>query len=358
MKKEVYLTGDRATGKLHIGHFVGSLKQRLELQDKPNLEQFIFIADAQALTDNAFNPQKIRDSLIHVCYDYLSIGLDPNKNTIFVQSQINALSELFMYYLNFVTKARLERNPTIKDEIKQHGYKNDIPAGFLTYPVSQAADITAFNANFVPVGDDQIPVIEQAREIVHSFNSFYGETLVMPKGILPKDEGSARLVGIDGNGKMSKSLNNGIYLSDDDNTIKNKIMSMFTDPNHIKVSDPGKVEGNVVFSYLDVFANEEMFNQYLPEFKNINELKEKYRKGGLGDIKIKTFLYNILSSILTPINEKRKSIPLSFIFEVLEDGNKKANKVANETLNRVKDKMGLNYFEEFKKNGSLSKKVL
>lgn len=338
MTKEILLTGDRPTGKLHIGHYIGSLKNRVKLQNEDKYQPFIMIADTQALTDNARNPEKIRNSLIQVALDYLAVGLDPKKSTIFVQSQIPALFELTSYYLDLVTVARLERNPTVKTEIRQKGFKDSIPAGFLTYPVSQAADITAFKATVVPVGDDQEPMIEQTREIVRTFNRVYHtDILVEPKGYFPA-KGEGRLPGLDGNAKMSKSLGNAIYLSDDAETVKKKVMSMYTDPDHIHVEDPGKVEGNTVFTYLDVFAKDKA---------EVEDLKAQYQKGGLGDVKIKRFLLKVLEDELKPIRERRAEFAKDpdSVYEMLEAGSKKANEVANNTLEQVRDAIGLNYFK-------------
>lgn len=355
MKKNIILTGDRPTGKLHIGHYVGSLKQRVELQEKDNYEKmFIMIADAQALTDNYGNPQKVKNSVIEVMLDYLSVGLDPQKVTFFIQSEIKALPELTAYYMNLVTLSRLLRNPTVKSEIKFRGFDNEnkgIPVGFANYPISQAADITAFKANIVPVGDDQLPMIEQAREIVKSFNNTYNcDCLVTPEPTLPNNKVCSRLPGIDGNAKMSKSLNNCIYLSDDSDTVKKKIQSMYTDPNHIKVSDPGQIEGNVVFTYLDAFSNDDHFNKYLPEYRNLDELKEKYQAGGVGDMMIKRFLMNIMEEILEPIRKRRKEYEQKIpeVIGFLKEGTIEANKFADITLNEVKNAMGINYFNDEK----------
>ena len=345
--KDIILTGDRPTGKLHLGHYVGSLKSRLELQAKGEYENFyIMLADAQALTDNFGNVQKVKDNVVQVMLDYLAVGLDPKKVTFFIQSEVSELTEFTFYYMNLVTLARLERNPTVKEELKSKEFKNNIPMGFLTYPVSQTADITAFNATIVPVGDDQLPVIEQAREIVRSFNNLYGETLVEPKAVLPKDENCYRLVGIDGKAKMSKSLGNCIYLSDEPEEIKAKVFSMYTDPDHVHVEDPGKIEGNVVFTYLDVFSKPEDFEKYLPEYKNMDELKAHYKRGGLGDMKIKKFLNNILQDLIKPIRERRKELEKDTdkIFDILRDGTKKAREVAFKNLIKLKTNMGINYF--------------
>ena len=345
--KDIILTGDRPTGKLHLGHYVGTLKSRLELQAKGGYENFyIMLADAQALTDNFGNVQKVKDNVLQVMLDYLAVGLDPNKVTFFIQSEVSELTEFTFYYMNLVTLARLERNPTVKEELKSKEFKNNIPMGFLTYPVSQTADITAFNATIVPVGDDQLPMIEQAREIVRSFNNLYGETLVEPKAVLPKDENCYRLVGIDGKAKMSKSLGNCIYLSDEPEEIKAKVFSMYTDPDHVHVEDLGKIEGNVVFTYLDVFSKPEDFEKYLPEYKNMDELKDHYKRGGLGDMKIKKFLNNILQDLIKPIRERRKELEKDTdkIFDILRDGTKKAREVAFKNLIKLKTNMGINYF--------------
>ncbi|MGN8721786.1 tryptophan--tRNA ligase [Lactobacillus amylovorus] len=338
MAKEILLTGDRPTGKLHIGHYIGSLKNRVKLQNSGKYDPYIMIADTQALTDNARNPEKIRNSLIQVALDYLAVGLDPNKSTIYVQSQIPALFELTAYYMDLVTVARLERNPTVKTEIKQKDFKDSIPVGFLNYPVSQAADITAFKATIIPVGDDQEPMLEQTREIVRTFNRVYNtDILVEPKGYFPP-KGQGRLPGLDGNAKMSKSLGNAIYLADDAKTVQKKVMSMYTDPNHIHVEDPGKIEGNTVFTYLDVFD---------PDKDKVAELKEEYQKGGLGDVKIKRYLNKVLEAELAPIRERREKFVQDedAVYEMLLEGSKKANKVANETLQQVRDAIGLNYFK-------------
>lgn len=334
--KKVVLTGDRPTGKLHIGHYVGSLKERVKMQNSGKYDMFIMIADQQALTDNARDPEKIHNSLIQVALDYLAVGLDPAKSTMYIQSQIPALSELNMYYLNLVTVSRLERNPTVKAEIQQKNFDRSIPAGFLTYPVSQTADITAFKGELVPVGDDQEPMMEQAREIVRSFNNIYGDILVEPKGVFPP-KGQGRIPGLDGNAKMSKSLGNAIYLSDDEKTLQKKVMSMYTDPTHIHVEDPGHIEGNVVFTYLDIFD---------PDKEHVQELKDQYRAGGLGDVKIKRYLFEVLNNELKPIRERReefaKDIPA--VYDMLKQGCADANEVANQTLAEVRHAMGLDYF--------------
>lgn len=346
--KKIILTGDRPTGRLHLGHYVGSLKNRVELQNSNEFDEiYIMIADAQALTDNFDNPEKVRNNVIEVALDYLACGLDPEKITIFIQSTVSALTELTFYYTNLVTLSRLQRNPTVKSELALRGFENSIPVGFLNYPISQAADITAFKATCVPVGDDQLPMIEQTREIVRSFNSIYGEVLVLPEAKVPEHSYIARLPGTDGKAKMSKSLGNCIYLSDDEETIKQRVMSMYTDPNHIKVSDPGQVEGNIVFTYLDVFATDEDFVKYLPEYKNLDELKDHYRRGGLGDMVIKKFLNNVLQAYLKPIRERREELSknIDYIYKVLETGSQKAQEVANATLYDVKKAMKIDYFE-------------
>lgn len=337
MKKEIILTGDRPTGKLHIGHYVGSLINRVQLQNSGEYESYIMIADQQALTDNARNPEKIRKSLTEVALDYLAVGIDPSKSTIFVQSQIPELNELTMHYLNLVTVARLERNPTVKNEIKEKNFNMSIPSGFLIYPVSQAADITAFKATVVPAGEDQLPMIEQTREIVRSFNSIYEkEVLVEPRVILPK-AGLGRLPGIDGNAKMSKSLNNAIYLSDEPEVINKKIMSMYTDPNHIRVEDPGQIENNTVFTYLDAFAQDKA---------KVEEMKEHYKRGGLGDVKVKKYLNEVLQSELEPIRARRKEYEknIDYVYEILKAGSEKAREKASNTLHEVREAIGINYF--------------
>lgn len=349
--KNIILTADRPTGKLHIGHYIGSIASRIALQNEGNYDKmYVMIADAQALTDNAGNVQKVRDNILNVALDYLACGLDPKKCTIFIQSEVPALTEMTFYFLNLVTLARLKRNPTVKSEIKMRGFEESVPVGFLTYPVSQTADIVAFNTNIVPVGDDQNPMIEQAREIVRSFNSTYGEVLTLPTAVVPKNKNQARLVGTDGKNKMSKSLGNCIFLSDEPQEIKQKIMSMYTDPDHIHVSDPGKVEGNTVFEYLDAFVKEDSFEKYLPEYKNLNELKAHYKRGGLGDVKIKLFLNNILQELLKPIRERRKELEKDpkAVYDILFAGSDEANKVANETLEKMKTAMGIDYRNSFK----------
>ena len=345
----IILTGDRPTGKLHLGHYVGSLKNRVIMQNKGDFDKmYVMIADAQALTDNFNNPDKVRDNIIEVALDYLSCGIDPNKVTIFVQSHVEQLTELMFYYMNLVTLSRLERNPTVKAEIKQKEFGASIPVGFLTYPISQAADITLFNANIVPVGEDQLPMLEQTREIVRTFNNYYSEVLVEPKTVIPDNKICSRLPGLDGKAKMSKSLGNCIYLSDSEKDVKSKVMSMFTDPNHIQITDPGKVEGNTVFTYLDAFCTDDDFSEFLPDYKNLDELKDHYRRGGLGDVKIKKFLNNILQKELSPIREKRKHYEQNIpeIFDMLLKGSEDAREVGAETLKKVKAAMGINYFED------------
>ena len=344
---KIILTGDRPTGRLHLGHYVGSLKRRVELQNSGEYEKiFIMIADAQALTDNADNPEKVRQNIIEVALDYLSVGIDPAKSNIFIQSQISQLTELTFYYMNLVTVSRLQRNPTVKSEIQMRNFEASIPVGFFCYPISQAADITAFKANIIPVGNDQLPMLEQTNEIVSSFNRIYGETLVPCKAILNENKIAQRLPGLDGNAKMSKSLNNGIYLSDPSDVIYKKVMSMYTDPNHIKVEDPGKVEGNMVFTYLDVFSSDEQISKY-SEYKTLDEMKKAYEKGGLGDVKIKKVLYNVLEEILSPIREKRRYYEehLDEVYSILKEGTNKANEKANKTLKDVKKAIMIDFFE-------------
>ena len=345
---KIILTGDRPTGRLHVGHYVGSLKGRVELQNSGKFDKiFIMIADAQALTDNAHQPQKVRENIIQVALDYLSCGIDPQKSTIFIQSMIPELTELTFYYMNLVTVARVGRNPTVKSEIKMRGFQASIPLGFFAYPVSQTADITAFAATDVPVGEDQLPMLEQCREIVHSFNSTYGETLVEPRIILPENKACLRLPGTDGKAKMSKSLGNCIYLSDDEETVRKKVMSMFTDPNHLRVEDPGTVEGNPVFVYLDAFCRPEHFAKSWPEYKNLDEVKAHYQRGGLGDVKIKKFLNQVLQAELAPIRARRKEweAKLPEVYEILKAGTEKARAAAAETLHAVRAAMQINYFE-------------
>ncbi|MBJ8350074.1 tryptophan--tRNA ligase [Streptococcus zalophi] len=342
MGKPIILTGDRPTGKLHVGHYVGSVKNRVLLQNENKYDMFIFLADQQALTDNAKNPEKIIESVGEVALDYLAVGLDPKKATIFLQSQIPELAELTVYYMNLVSVARLQRNPTVKTEIAQKGFGESIPTGFLVYPISQAADITAFKANLVPAGSDQKPMIEQTREIVRSFNHTYKtDVLVEPEGLFPENEAAGRLPGLDGNAKMSKSLNNGIYLADDPDTLKKKIMSMYTDPNHIRVEDPGQIEGNMVFHYLDVFGKKE-------DKAEIERMKEQYQKGGLGDVKTKRFLLDIMERELAPIRNRRLEFAkdMGEVYRMLEKGSEKAREKAAQTLSEVKSAMGINYFNK------------
>lgn len=346
MERKTILTGDRPTGKLHLGHYAGSLRNRVELQNSGKYDMYVFIADMQALTDNAKNPQKIRDNIIEVALDYLSVGLDPKKTCIFVQSQIPALSELTMYYMNLVSLARLKRNPTIKSEIKERGFGETIPVGFLTYPISQAADITAFDADLVPVGEDQAPILEQDIEIVRTFNSIYGKTLKEPKQLTPENV-CKRLPGIDGKNKMSKSLGNCIYLSDTPEEVTKKVMTMYTDPNHIRVEDPGDTKNNPVFMYLEAFSTDEHFAKYLPEFKNLEDLKSHYEQGGVGDVKIKKFLANVLNDVLTPIRERRAIYEnnIEAVYKMLEEGSKKARAKSEEVLARVRKAIGVEYFK-------------
>ena len=346
---KIILTGDRPTGRLHVGHYVGSLKRRVELQNSGQFDEiYIMIADAQALTDNADNPEKVRQNIIEVALDYLACGLDPAKSTLFIQSQVPELCEMTFYYMDLVTVSRLQRNPTVKTEIQMRNFETSIPVGFFTYPISQAADITAFKATTVPVGEDQAPMIEQTREIVHKFNTVYGGNLVEPEILLPDNKACLRLPGIDGKAKMSKSLGNCIYLSDSEEEIKKKIMSMFTDPNHLRVQDPGQVEGNPVFIYLDAFCRDEHFEKYLPDYKNLDELKAHYMRGGLGDVKVKKFLNNVIQDELRPIRERRKEIAkdIPAVYKILEEGSIKAEKKAAQTLAEMKRAMKINYFED------------
>lgn len=348
-KEKVILTGDRPTGRLHIGHYVGSLKRRVELQNEGGYKQmFVFIADAQALTDNIDNPEKVRQNVIEVALDYLSVGLDPSKVTLFIQSQIPELCELSFYFMDLVSVSRLQRNPTVKTEIQMRGFESSIPVGFFTYPISQAADITAFKATTVPAGEDQKPMIEQANEIVRRFNHIYGETLVEPEILLPQNAVCCRLPGTDGKAKMSKSLGNCIYLSETEKEVKQKVMSMYTDPLHIHVEDPGHLEGNTVFTYLDAFCRPEHFAAYWPEYQNLDEVKEHYTRGGLGDMKVKKFLNNILQEELEPIRRRRaefeKDIPA--VYEVLRKGCEEARAVAANTLSEVRRAMKIDYFDD------------
>ena len=346
---KIILTGDRPTGRLHVGHYVGSLRRRVELQNSGEFDKiFIMIADAQALTDNAENPEKVRQNIIEVALDYLSCGLDPEKSTLLIQSQIPELTELTFYYMNLVTVSRLQRNPTVKSEIQMRNFEASIPVGFFTYPISQAADITAFKATTVPVGEDQLPMLEQTKEIVRKFNSVYGDTLVEPDILLPDNKACLRLPGTDGKAKMSKSLNNCIYLADPEEEVRKKVMSMFTDPNHLQVSDPGQVEGNPVFIYLDAFCKDDMFAEYLPEYSCLQELKDHYTRGGLGDVKVKKFLNNVLQEQLSPIRTSRKEWEqrIPDIYEILHKGSMEAEEVAARTLDDVKKSMKINYFDD------------
>ena len=343
------LTGDRPTGRLHVGHYVGSLRRRVELQNQGGFDDmFVMIADAQALTDNADNPEKVRQNIIEVALDYLACGLDPEKVTLFIQSQIPELCELSFYYMNLVTVSRLQRNPTVKSEIKMRNFEASIPVGFFTYPISQAADITAFKATTVPVGEDQLPMLEQTKEIVRKFNSVYGDTLIEPDILLPENQACLRLPGIDGKAKMSKSLGNCIYLSEEPDEIQKKVFSMFTDPTHIKVSDPGKLEGNTVFTYLDAFCRPEYFEEFLPEYTCLQELKDHYTRGGLGDMKVKRFLNNVIQAELEPIRNRRKEYQkdIPYVYEILKKGSEKAEARAAQTLSEVKDAMKINYFDD------------
>lgn len=346
---KIMLTGDRPTGRLHVGHYVGSLKRRVELQNTGDFdEMFVMIADAQALTDNADNPEKVRQNIIEVALDYLACGLDPQKCTLFIQSQIPQLCELSFYYMNLVTVSRLQRNPTVKSEIQMRNFEASIPVGFFTYPISQAADITAFKANVVPVGEDQLPMLEQTKEIVRKFNSVYGDTLVEPEILLPENQACLRLPGTDGKAKMSKSLGNCIYLSEEPDEIQKKVFGMFTDPTHIKVSDPGKLEGNTVFTYLDAFCRPEYFAEFLPDYANLQELKDHYTRGGLGDMKVKRFLNNVLQAELEPIRNRRKEYQkdIPYVYEILKKGSEKAEAVAEKTLQEVKASMKIDYFND------------
>ena len=347
--KQIILTGDRPTGRVHVGHYVGSLKERVRLQNTGKFDEiYIMIADAQALTDNADNPEKVRQNILQVALDYLACGLDPNKVHIFIQSMVPQLTELSFYYMNLVTVSRLQRNPTVKSEIQMRNFETSIPVGFFTYPISQAADITAFGATIVPAGEDQMPMLEQCREIVHKFNAVYGETLTMPEIMLPQNAACLRLPGIDGKAKMSKSLGNCIYLSDEPEDIKKKIMSMYTDPNHLRVQDPGKVEGNPVFIYLDAFSRPEHFAEFLPEYQNLDELKAHYQRGGLGDVKIKKFLNAVMQAELEPIRNRRKEWEqrLPEVVEILKEGSAVAEKTAAATLANVRKAMRIDYFAD------------
>ncbi|MBQ6076969.1 MAG: tryptophan--tRNA ligase [Clostridia bacterium] len=350
-KKNIILTGDRPTGRLHLGHYVGSLKRRVELQNSGKFDAInILIADDQALTDNADNPAKIRDNMIQVALDYLSVGIDPKKSTICVQSALPALHALTFYYMNLVTTARLSRNPTVKAEIQMRGFADEgLPAGFFSYPVSQAADITAFDANVVPVGEDQLPMIEQTREIVEKFNKIYGDTLVLPKAMIPENETQRRLPGVDGKAKMSKSLGNCIYLSDDVKTVKKQVNGkMFTDPQHLRIEDPGHLEGNVVFTYLDALCTDAHFAEFLPDYANLDEMKAHYQRGGLGDGTCKKFLINVLESELAPIRAERAKweADIDTVYDILREGTAKATEITNATLTRVRKAMRINYFDD------------
>ncbi|MCR5627901.1 MAG: tryptophan--tRNA ligase [Lachnospiraceae bacterium] len=346
---KIILTGDRPTGRLHVGHYVGSLRNRVELQNSGEYEKiFIMIADAQALTDNAENPEKVRQNIVEVAMDYLAVGIDPEKSNILIQSQLPELTELTFYYMNLVTVSRLQRNPTVKSEIQMRNFEASIPVGFFCYPISQASDITAFKATTVPVGEDQEPMLEQTREIVRKFNSVYGDTLVEPEILLPSSTACLRLPGTDGKAKMSKSLGNCIYLSETEEDIKKKVMSMFTDPDHLKVSDPGKIEGNTVFTYLDAFCRDEFFPEYCPDYKNLDEMKEHYKRGGLGDVKVKKFLLNVMLETINPIRNKRREFEkdIPYVYEVLKKGTEKARETAAKTLSEVKAAMKIDYFED------------
>lgn len=348
-REKIILTGDRPTGRLHVGHYAGSLRQRVALQDSGEYQKiFIMIADAQALTDNIENPEKVRQNIIEVALDYISCGLDPEKSTLLIQSQISELCELTFYYMDLVTVARLQRNPTVKSEIQMRNFEASIPVGFFTYPISQAADITAFKATTVPVGDDQLPMIEQTREIVHKFNTVYEPVLVEPEALLSGNEASKRLPGIDGKAKMSKSLGNCIYLADTADEVRAKIMSMYTDPLHLQVSDPGHLEGNTVFTYLDAFCRKEHFGRYLPDYADLEELKAHYQRGGLGDVKVKKFLNNILQEVLEPMRIRRKELEkdIPAVYDILKKGSEAARQAAAQTLSEVKSAMRINYFED------------
>ena len=347
--KQIILTGDRPTGNLHVGHYVGSLAERVKLQNSGKYDEiYIMIADAQALTDNAEHPERVRQNIMKVALDYLAVGIDPEKANIFIQSMVPQLTELTFYYMNLVTVSRVQRNPTVKAEIQMRNFEASIPVGFFCYPISQAADITAFRATTVPVGEDQMPMIEQCKEIVHKFNSVYGETLTEPEIVLPSNKSCLRLPGIDGKAKMSKSLGNCIYLSDEEDVVKKKIMSMFTDPNHLRVQDPGRVEGNPVFIYLDAFSRPEHFEEFLPEYQNLDELKAHYQRGGLGDVKVKKFLNNVMQAELGPIRERRKMWEqrTADVFDILKAGTEVAREKAAATLHDVRSSMRINYFED------------
>ena len=347
--KQIILTGDRPTGNLHVGHYVGSLAERVKLQDSGKYDEiYIMIADAQALTDNAEHPERVRQNIMKVALDYLAVGIDPEKSNIFIQSMVPQLTELTFYYMNLVTVSRVQRNPTVKAEIQMRNFEASIPVGFFCYPISQAADITAFNATAVPVGEDQEPMLEQCREIVHKFNTIYGETLTMPQIVLPSNNACMRLPGTDGKAKMSKSLGNCIYLADPEEVVRDKIMSMYTDPDHIRVQDPGKLEGNTVFTYLDAFCQPEHFAEFLPDYQNLDELKAHYQRGGLGDVKVKKFLNNVMQSLLSPMRERRAQWEgrLPEVYEILKKGSEIAAETAQGTLDRVRHAMKIDYFTD------------
>ncbi len=347
--KQIILTGDRPTGNLHVGHYVGSLAERVKLQNSGKYDEiYIMIADAQALTDNAEHPERVRQNIMKVALDYLAVGIDPEKANIFIQSMVPQLTELTFYYMNLVTVSRVQRNPTVKAEIQMRNFEASIPVGFFCYPISQAADITAFNATAVPVGEDQEPMLEQCREIVHKFNTVYGETLTMPQIILPSNNACMRLPGTDGKAKMSKSLGNCIYLADSEEVVREKIMSMYTDPDHIRVQDPGKLEGNTVFTYLDAFCQPEHFAEFLPDYQNLDELKAHYQRGGLGDVKVKKFLNNVMQSLLSPMRERRAQWEsrLPEVYEILKKGSEIAAETAQGTLDRVRHAMKIDYFTD------------
>lgn len=348
-KERIILTGDRPTGRLHLGHYVGSLRERVQMQNSGDYDRvFVMIADAQALTDNAHNPEKVRQNILEVTLDYLSVGIDPAKTCVFIQSQVPELFELTMYYMDLVSVARVQRNPTVKNEIRQKNFNADVPLGFFCYPISQAADITAFKATTVPVGEDQLPMLEQAREIVHSFNTTYAPVLVDPVAVVPTDKAAKRLPGIDGKAKMSKSLGNCIYLSDDAQTVSKKVKMMYTDPDHLRVSDPGKVEGNTVFSYLEAFATDQDFAEFWPEYKNLQELEDHYRRGGLGDMPCKRFLNEVLKKTMDPIRARRSALEqdIPAVYDMLQKGSEHAREFAAQTLSEVKDAMKINYFND------------
>ena len=347
--KQIILTGDRPTGNLHVGHYVGSLAERVKLQNSGKYDEiYIMIADAQALTDNAENPERVRQNIMKVALDYLAVGIDPEKSNIFIQSMVPQLTELTFYYMNLVTVSRVQRNPTVKAEVEMRDFEASIPVSFFCYPISQAADITAFNATAVPVGEDQEPMLEQCREIVHKFNTVYGETLTMPQIVLPSNNACMRLPGTDGKAKMSKSLGNCIYLADPEEVVREKIMSMYTDPDHIRVQDPGKLEGNTVFTYLDAFCQPEHFAEFLPDYQNLNELKAHYQRGGLGDVKVKKFLNNVMQSLLSPMRERRAQWEgrLPEVYEILKKGSEIAAETAQGTLDRVRHAMKIDYFTD------------